>query len=297
MAQLDFDGLVEQVAADLAMDPTSGSEDETTIKRAVNWAGRRITASRDWPWRRAQTVISLVAPYTTGTATFTLDSAAVTGTGTTWTGFSARKMARAYNGPFYRISSVGGATSVTLARNFLEATATDSAYVIYQDEYDTASTVDVIESAYLLHNNTYGPMLAVAEDRIDAEATIQTRAGKPVMVGLTVPTTAGTPRIRVSPIPDAAYGIALKYQKGFTDLVNPTDTPVIPQNLEWLLVSVAELYAQRAPNLPIGQTEAQVEALIHRAWSDQQGHTLILHQRAGFDRSAHQPTTHWNVVG
>jgi len=288
--------LIGEVASILHMDSTSGSEDATSILRALNWAGRYIWTARPWPERMAVTTISTVAPYSTGTADFTNASASVAGSGTTWTGFAARKMALSYNAPFYPILSVGGATALTLARNYLETTATGAGYVIYQDEYDTASTIDTILSATLLVNQTSGPLLKVSESRIDAETTIQANSGKPHSVGLCVPTTAGTPRIRVTPVPDAVYAIEVKYLKGWTDLANDGTAPVLDANKEGLLIEAALLFAQRPSDNRVMTDYSMVDSLIGTYWNKNQSMSPMTFRRRRFDERGSQDWVYLNVT-
>ena len=288
--------LIGEVASILHMDSTSGSEDATSILRALNWAGRYIWTACQWPERKAVTTISTVAPYTTGTADFTNASASVTGSGTTWTGFAARKMALGYNAPFYRILSVDGAKELTLARNYLETTATGAEYLIYQDEYDTASTVDTIVSAQLILNQTMGPLLKVAEERIDSEATIQAYAGKPHSVGMCVPTTAGTPRIRVTPVPDAVYAIELKYLKAWTDLANDGAAPVLDANKESLLIEAALLFAQRPSDNRVMTIYPQVDEVIKTYWQKNQSLAPMTFRRRRFDERGSQDWVYMNVT-
>lgn len=296
MAQSNFGSLIGQIASDLHMDPTQGGEDDTTIRRAINHAGRYIWTSYPWPERKAVTVLTTVAPYSTGTATFTENSASVTGSGTTWSGFSGRKMAKGYNAPFYRISGNGSTTAITLARNYIEDTATGSAYIVYQDEYNTSSVVDTILSAHLLVNQTTGPALFVSEARIDAEVTIQAYAGKPTTVGLCVPTTAGTPRIRVTPVPDDVYGIEVKYLKGWIDLANDTDIPVLDVNKESLLISVALLFAQRPSDNRVMMDYDRADALIREYWGKNQNMAPMTFRKRRFDERGSQDWVYWNIV-
>lgn len=288
--------LLGEVASILHMDSSSGSEDATSILRALNWAGRYIWTAHPWPERKAVSVITTVAPYEVGTADFTENNAAVTGTGTTWSSFTGRKMARGYNAPFYRISDNAGVTAITLARNYIEDTAAGVAYVVYQDEYDTASTVDVIESATLLLNQTTGPMLTVSEARIDSEVTIQAYAGKPTTVGLCVPTTAGTPRIRVTPVPDDVYGIEVKYWKAWTDLAGASETPVIDANKESLLIEGALLFAQRPSDNRIQTSYAQLDALCAKYWAKNQSMAPMSFRKRRFDERGSHDWVYWNIV-
>lgn len=296
MAKANFGSLILEVGSTLHMDTSSGSEDETTIKRAINWAGRYAFTAYPWPERKAVSVITTVAPYSTGTATATENSAAVTGSGTAWSGYTRRKFALGYNAPFYRISANASTTALTLARNYIEDTATASTYVVYQDEYDVGATVDVIESAHLLLNQTTGPMLAVSEARIDSEVTIQSYAGKPTTVGLCVPTTAGTPRIRVTPVPDDVYAIEVKYWKAWTDLVSATDYPAFDQNKESLLVSLALLWAQRPSDNRAMMDYATADALCAKYWAKNQSMAPMTFRKRRFDERGSQDWVYWNIV-
>jgi hypothetical protein len=288
--------LIGEVASILHMDSTSGGEDATSIQRALNWAGRYIWTSCPWPERKAVTVLTTVAPYSTGTADFTENSASVTGSGTTWSSFTGRKMATGYNAPFYRVSANGGVTAITLARNYIEDTASGSSYVIYQDEYDTASTVDTITSAHLLVNQTTGPALFVSEERIDSEVTIQAYAGKPTTVGLCIPTTAGTPRIRVTPVPDDVYGIEVKYLKAWTDLSGASDTPVLDANKESLLISVALLFAQRPSDNRVMMDYDRADKLISEYFKKNKSMAPMTFRKRRFDERGSQDWVYWNIV-
>jgi hypothetical protein len=296
MAQMNLGSLTAEVASILHMDPSSGGEDESTIKRALNWSGRYIWTSRPWPERKAEVILTTKAPYSTGTATFTENSAAVTGSGTTWSSFTGRKMARAFNAPFYRISANGGVTAITLARNYLEDTAAGATYLIYQDEFDTASVVEAISSAYLLLNSGTGPMLSVSEARLDLDATIQTTSGKPRAVALTTPTTAGTPRIRVTPVPDDVYAILVKYDKAWVDFNASTDTSPLDSNKESLLVEGALLFAQRPADNKMQTSYEQLEALIDIFWKKNQGMTPLTVQMEGFNRGGSRDVVYLNVT-
>lgn len=296
MAQMNFGSLIADTAATLHMDPSPGGEDEATIKRALNWAGRYIWTSCPWPERKAVTVLTTKAPYSTGTATFTENSASVTGSGTTWSSFSGRKMATGYNAPFYRISANASTTAITLARSYIEDTASGSDYVVYQDEYDTASTVDTILSAHLLVNQTTGPALFVSEERIDSEVTIQAYAGKPTTVGLCIPTTTGTPRIRVTPVPDDVYALEVKYLKAWVDLSAASDTPVLDSNKESLLISVALLFAQRPSDNRVMMDYDRADKLIDEYFRKNKSMAPMTFRKRRFDERGSQDWVYWNIV-
>lgn len=296
MARLSYKQLVDQVCSDLHLDSTPGSEDETTVKRSVNFAGRYIATAFDWPELMVETILTTVAPYSTSTATFTQNSTSVTGGATTWTGFAGRKMALSYNAPFYRISTVGGVASITLARAYLEATATNSTYVIYQDEYDTTTAVDSIRAANLLLTSSVGPMLAVSQSQIDSESTVQTTAGKPLAIGLCSATTTGTKRIRLTPVPDTVYAILLHYKTAWVNLEAPSATPVLDEDKDSLIISVAEVFAQRpADNRPITSYQ-QADELIALYWSKNKPHGPLTFRKKRMDQSGSRDWVYLQVA-
>lgn len=286
---LTYTQIVGEIGAILDLDVTSGSEGETSVKRFVNWGGRRVWHAKPWFERRAELVISTVAPYTTGTADFTNASTSVAGTGTTWvTGMTGRKIGRSYGSPWYRFT-YGSGTTGTLAQAFAETTATGSEYVIYQDEYDIASTCDVIVNASTLNTDHYGRLTKIGESVADSLAYVHGHTGKPRYYSMTHPTTATTRRIRIYPIPDAVYRLRVRYLKAWTDLSGTTDTHLLGDAKEILLVKAALLEAQKLSDVRKVTSEGEVESLIERAWRDQQDAGPTSYHRYRLDEDGTEP--------
>jgi len=80
-------------------------------------------------WAGAYTLEAKPNFYNVGTATFTLNSASVTGTGTNWTSAYNGSYIRSTTNTLYRIASVTSPTALTLTTNYGTATLT-SAYTI-----------------------------------------------------------------------------------------------------------------------------------------------------------------------
>jgi len=286
MAQLTFTELVGEVGAALDLDVSSGSDGETSVKRFVNWAARRIWTSRPWYERRAETVITTLAPYTTGTATLTNASTAVTGSGTTWTtSYDGAKIALGYGQPWYRFTRTGNTTG-TIAQAYAESTATNSTYVLYQDEFNVSATCDVVTSVVLFYEN--GTMHGLSEGRMDSSAYVHGATGLPRYYSLTDSTTAGTRRIRIWPIPDQAYRIRVHYLKSYTDMSGASDLCGLGQNKERLLFKAALLEGQALSDAPRKTSEGEVEELIERAWRDQQDAVPRRYERRAFDATARE---------
>ncbi len=284
MAQQTFTQMVGHVGAALDLDVSSGSEGETSVKQLLNWAARRIWTSRPWYERRAEAILTLVAPYSTGTATFTLDSTAVTGSGTTWAAsFSGRKIALGYGRPWYRFTRTGNTTG-TIPQAYAEATAAASNYVIFDDEVDVSSTCDIITAVHILNEN--GGLTGMSEAKMDEGAYVHAAVGIPRVFSQTDSTTAGTRRIRVWPIPDQAYRLRVHYFKSYTDMSSASDLCALGPNKERLLYKAALLEGQTLSDARVTTSEEEVEALIERAWRDQQDRAPLSYKKMPFDAMA-----------
>jgi hypothetical protein len=281
MAQLTFTELVGEVGAYADLDVATGSDSRTSVERAINRAARRIWVARPWYERRTEVVQSLVAPYSTGTATLTLASSAVTGSGTTWsTAFTGRKIALGYGDPWYRFTRTADTTG-TIAEVYAETTSTAGAYVIYQDEVDVASTCDIITSVSLLYQS--GRVDGVSEATMDANAYVHGAVGPPRVFSACNSTTAGTRRIRLWPIPDAIYRLRIKYLKSYTDMSGTTDLCGLGVNKEPLLFKASCLEVQSLSDARKMTSEAEVQALIEVAWASEQSPAPMSYKRQGFD--------------
>lgn len=291
---LTFTQLVGEVGTLLDLDVSTGSEGETSVKRAVNWGAERVWNRYPWPETRGEYTFSTIAPYSTGTATTTNASTAVTGSGTTWSSFTGRKFAIGYGVPFYRISANGSTTSLTLARSYLEASGTNVPYLIYQDEYDLPTDVAVLTQATLLYTQQQGQLLQISTALMDSSVPVQPRAGPPQSVALCMSTTTNVKRIRMAPIPDTTYGITVRYQKSYTQMSGSSDTTGFATNKEYLVIMAACLYAQRISDARQVTSEEQVESLMTRFWRDQQDAAPLVIARRPFDLVTPQPWVYLN---
>lgn len=140
-----YTDLLNRIRAD-----TSVSATVTQAKRYINIALHDMTLGFTYkmPWLEREAYIRTHAPYSTGTITTTQGSTAVTGTSTVWTTTNAYgeanarttgKMTIAGGSNIYRVSTVGGAGSITLRDKVIDASATDTTYVYFEDEYALAS--------------------------------------------------------------------------------------------------------------------------------------------------------------
>jgi hypothetical protein len=130
---------------------TGVSATETQAKRYVNIALHDMHVGFDYrlPWAERQARLIIRPTYTTGTVSISKGSTTLTGDSTAWATTDDFSIANARaNGKVtingarvpYVVSSVGGATSITLSSKFTEDDVdSGSSYVYFEDEYDLAS--------------------------------------------------------------------------------------------------------------------------------------------------------------
>lgn len=208
-------------------------DDTTQVNTYLNAAGRDVCSEFDWPELHVEAYVNTPAPYSTGTSAITQDAATVTGTGTTFPSFTAntRKFALDYGSPWY-YATRNSATSLTLARNYVETTETAASYVIFSDVLDLASDVQQLdtEAGFRLHTTKpNGAIDWVPLSRFDSANYIDGVTGRPQAWTLLPDFTAGTRRVRIWPIPDAVYALCYRYRKGWTDLSADGDEPVLSE--------------------------------------------------------------------
>jgi len=264
VAALTFVQLADEISTILGTGGSSTDDIRTSFKRWLNQAFRLIAYSHPWDDMRAEQRISTVAPYSTGTATFTQASITVTGSGTTWTSaMVGRKIALTQGAPYYRIATRVSNTEITIAEAYAETTASASTYVLYQDEYDLAATTHSIEDASLVTDAWNPPLRGYAQRQMDMADYTGRSTGKPLAYGPCSSTTVGTPRVRFIPVPDAIYRVSFRYLKTWTDLSGDSDsytTQGLPVDIEELALDRALRWAPKI--------EGSRRVMSDTAWTD-----------------------------
>lgn len=290
--------LMDEVAIVLGTGRRTGDALRTSIQRWVNQACRKIAFAYPWWTRQAEQSINTVATYTDGTITVTNESTTVTGSGTTFTSaMVGRKLALAIGGPFYRISAYVSATEVTLAVAYKEDTASAQGYVIFQDEFDLAATTHEITDATLLRDRVLGPIGLFGQYVMDAADYPGTATGAPSIMGLCTSTTAGTPRIRLLPIPDDVYRVRIKYQPTWTNLSGDSDTPGLPDDCEELIIDRALRNAPKIEGSRRVMTDAQWEAELAKVYWGSRPFKHATGIRRGFGQTSQYPRIIVSLTG
>lgn len=240
------------------------------VKEFLNDAGRAWWTAHEWKERRGTAWVSTLAPYSTGTATFTQGSASVTGSGTTWTtGMTGMKMALAYGSPEYVFTRTG-ATTGTLDRNYVEADASASAYVLYQDRIALSTSADaVLDDEMQIHKAGYGQIGRLSRAEASMIQPLPTGAGIPDWWSLH-DVSGGAQRIRVGPVaPDSIFSFRYGYLSDYTDMSGDSDECVVPEKYRKYLVlgALAQAYLLYQRPAEAQAMGAAFEARIAHEWA------------------------------
>lgn len=268
---LTYAQLQDEVATVIGTGARSGDVMRTSIGRWINQACRRIAYAYPWDERRAEQRISTVATYATGTATLTQGSTTVTGSGTTWTSaMVGRKIALGVGQPYYRIATRVSDTEITISDAYAETTATASAYVIYQDEYDLAATTHSVENAQVIRDSFVGPFAMYEQRQFEDSIFAGSSTSPPVAGCVCTSTTVGTPRIRITPVPDDIYRISFRYLKTWTDLSADGDlyTASLPVDVEELILDRTLRWAPKIEGSRRVMSDNEFRVALAQAWSN-----------------------------
>jgi hypothetical protein len=216
-----------------------GDTDANEILQAV---AREITEEYGWSLRRREAIVSLVAPYVTGTVAVTNGSATITGTGTTWT---AAMVGRAISidglKTYLRVATVPGATTLTLGDAQLAAvgwplaSGASKTYSIFVAEYELPADLAVV-----LGGTEQFPLEEVSREALDRLDPQRTSRGQPRQYALSRTRIDGSPQafkkfIEFWPAPSVASVIRVPYLVEAPALSADTDLPACPSQLIELL--------------------------------------------------------------
>lgn len=205
------------------------SDTEARLRRIINDGQREIGQNiQDWWYEHRLARIQTKAPYSTGTATATKGSANVTISGGSFTGLTGYKFSFGTNKPYYRITAVAGnGLSATIESPFTEDTLS-AAPLVYCDEYELPSTLGKIISVKLLRAG-WPAMVMTPFEVIESFHSVPEWQSIPNVYSI-APNTSNNNliNIQVTPIPNRAYTIEIRYFQIITDMVNDSDTPTLP---------------------------------------------------------------------
>src|SRR3989339_1401472 len=164
MQRLDIATSVESIS--------NVQQQRSLVNRAIQIALERVYQFTDWPYYLQWGSIRTTATYTTGAAKVTNGSKTVTGVDTVWTSaMIGRKFRHSDEAAYYRITAVGGDTSLTIDNEYQGTTdVVGSSYTIYKDEYRLASDMDKNKTAIQIQNRV--PMVDLPPGEFDKQMPV-----------------------------------------------------------------------------------------------------------------------------
>jgi len=265
---LDYRSIIGEAGMLLGLSTKKGSEEETSLANYVNMFGRDLLRRHEWPQRNTETFVTTFEPYSTGTVTVTVNSASVTGSGTTWSSLAGHKFGRGYAAPWYRIQANGSATALTLTSNYLEDTAAGVTYVVFEDEYDVAATLGSIREVYVMIGNEWVQLDYVVQPTFDASSIVPVGAGIPRTWSDCPSTTAQTLRVRVSPVSDDVYRLRVHGLRRWVELTGDGDFHMMGEDFDQAMILGTALYAQRVGGNRQVTTVAEVDKMVESLWGN-----------------------------
>jgi hypothetical protein len=183
------------------------------VRGWINEAYGDVLDHRGWKGLEVRAVLQTVSTYRTGTVTVTNGSAAVTGSGTTFTtAMTGRQFRVPGSYESYTFTYVSG-TSGTLDRNFEGETAAGIAFEIFQTVYQLPARVKHI--ALMRNPRTNHPMQLMTEENLDQASAARLTIGEPYFYSPATDTTdAATPiyhQVEIYPAPETAVGLNYTY--------------------------------------------------------------------------------------
>lgn len=273
MANLTAGQMIDELAVLCGAGGNTADDFRVSLLRYLNWGSRMVWTAYAWPEREKDFFVVTAPAYETGTVTVTNNSAAITGSGTTFTSaMVGRRFALSSSSPWYRILSYSSPTAITLDRVYNEDTASGQAYTIYADEFSLDATLESVASVTLLASGWYGTSTMLEQGEFDYGMPIPTTRGKPRFWTMSPPLASNTStrRLRLWPVPDDTYSVKVRGLTYWTELTSESDTPVFHQDREPVVLMASALMAQRMGGLKDITSKAEVDMLIKECWANTQ---------------------------
>jgi hypothetical protein len=188
------------------------------------------------PWKALdkQATIQTVGTYVAGTVTVTAASAAITGTGTTWTsGQSGMQIRFGTDQQFYTFTYLS-ATTGTLDRPY-EGTGTAESYTLFQSIYPLPSDLKILLEVNNLRANF--PLRPYTQQELNLLYPSRLDVGEPFIYSMAQDSTGMPPvhQVEFYKIPQNAGGYVIRYTQ-VPPTFDPTETtesplPWVPQHV------------------------------------------------------------------
>lgn len=298
---------------------TGTTATDTQAKRYVNIAVQDIMLGFDYklPWAERRAVLRTHAPYSTGTVSISVGSTSLTGSGTLWNTANSYsennarttgKLKLAGGFDIYKVSSVGGDTSITLTDKYVgSADLSGETYIYFEDEYALASDFLRPVDMQLFSNDLSIPIIGRAEwRRRYPRPNVSGRPRAATILDLSFNgSTTPVRRVALYPYPDNAYLIPYDYISNAvavssagveaTALSADSDEPTMPLRYRHAIVfhALYHWYRDKRDDARSQEAKAEYTDIMQRITSDQEIGTHVQAQIqprvSMYTRHAYQP--------
>ena len=193
----------------------------TEIEQLIQAEHETVLNDQSWADRKAQGVLSTVAPYSTGTVSASAGSTTIAGVGTTFTSAMTGRWIRMGTGlQYYKITYVS-ATSLTSEVAIPVAVAAGTTFSIFQHIYSLPSDCERITSM------TYdGVVRESTHQDIDRQDPYRSATGSvPMVYAYMELDNSGYRAVELWPVPSAAFVVRFQYLKT-NSLTTGSDKPL-----------------------------------------------------------------------
>lgn len=225
----NFLNLQQRVANRGRLDLTQGSF-SSLVQQFLNEAQKEIWEAKDWYFSVARQVVQTNTDTTAGTVTCTTGSAIITGSGTGFTNAMASGQFFILLQPsndWYQISSVQSSTQLTMEVPFVgPTTLSGQTYTIRQFFYSLGANVDKILTARQTISPAYIDVVNYRD--FDIFRPYPTATGDPRIMILWGYDSSNNLQFTPYPWPQQVENLEIRFKKKCVDMVNNTDTSLIP---------------------------------------------------------------------
>jgi hypothetical protein len=178
------------------------------------------------PWSRlnVQAVLSLTAPYTTGTVAVTQGSASIALTGGAWDSTMTGRGFRVAGQSEYYQFSFSSSTAATLDRPFEGVTAAAAGYSVFQAVYPLPADCRLLEGNCFAAPG-FGELTRTTHVEIDAFDPGRLVVGAPTKFAVYMDDSNAIPpqmQVEVWPVPNVSMGLPFTYASDAGDLASTT---------------------------------------------------------------------------
>ncbi len=205
-----------------------GALNDNMIHAAINRAYDGLLRRRTWSACLAHGPLNTLAPYSAGSVSVSVGSTSVSGSGTSWSSSYEEAFIR-FNAEdnYYKITEVGGATSLTLATAYAgPSNLSGASYTIFKHIYgastDARQILSVEHEAFLHPTSQY---------RINRVNPSRTTSGSPSAWAPAGMDSSGNLILEIHPVPDGVYNLTVHYVRPRTAALGLTGVPLLPEPL------------------------------------------------------------------